>query len=150
LGTLIELYFRAAPGAAASAPAPAAATSHRAAGRTILIADDNPSVRSVLTQALERFGYAVVAVADGAEALTELDRRGDAVDLVISDSGMPNLTGPQLYRALRAAHRNVRFLSTSGSPNEETVTGQDPRWRMLPKPWTVDELVTAVRDILAI
>jgi len=115
----------------------------------LLVADDNPAVRTVLTQTLERFGYRVVAVSDGAEALAQLDLRGDAVDLVISDSGMPNMSGPQLYRALRAAGRNVRFLSTSGSPDEDIVAGRDPRWRMLPKPWTVEELVTAVREILA-
>ena len=152
LGTQVELYFRVAEGAAPPDGAPAAArtsTAPSAGRRTLLVADDSAAVRTVLTQALQRFGYDVVAVADGAEALAELDRRADAVDLVISDSGMPNMTGPQLYRALRAAGRDVRFLSTSGSPDEEIVLARDPRWRMLPKPWTVEELVTAVRDILA-
>jgi len=153
VGTLIELYFRAEPGVADRdiAPTSARAPSARAPeDRTLLVADDDAAVRTVLTQALERFGYRVVAVGDGAEALAELYRRGDDVDLVISDSGMPNMTGPQLYRALRGAGRNVRFLSTSGSPDEEIVAANDPRWRMLPKPWTVEELLTAVREILDI
>ena len=152
VGTLIELYFRAAaePAGRDDQPAPARAPSARTPEHCmLLVADDNPAVRTVLTQTLERFGYRVVAVSDGAEALAQLDLRGDAVDLVISDSGMPNMSGPQLYRALRAAGRDVRFLSTSGSPDEDIVAGRDPRWRMLPKPWTVEELVTAVREILA-
>jgi PAS domain S-box-containing protein len=149
-GTEIELFFRAAPAPAPlGRPEPASAAAAQHGPGTLLVADADPSVRRGLTLALERVGYRVVAAADGAEALATLERLGDAVGLVISDSGMPKMTGPQLYRALRAAGRTVPFLSTTGSPDEAAAASGDPRWRMLSKPWTVDELLQAVRDMLA-
>jgi len=107
-------------------------------------------VRRVLGRALERFGYRVLSAADGAEALAALEQRHWAVDLVISDANMPKMTGPELYRALRASGRAIRFLSTSGGPTRLNADAAepDPYLRVLPKPWTVEELVTAVRDLL--
>jgi len=152
-GTRFELYFRAAPATEAAAPAPAPevpAPRPAAAGSpTLLVTDDDPAVRRSLKRALERFGYRVLTAADGAEALATLDERNGDIDLVISDSNMPRMTGPELYRTLRASGRLVRFLSTSGAPIEEPTGESDPRWRTLPKPWTLEELVGAVQELLA-
>jgi CheY-like chemotaxis protein len=116
---------------------------------TLLLVDDDPAVRRVVGRALERFGYRVVYAADGAEALALLEQHGGAVDLVISDSNMPVMTGSELYRALRGSGRTLRFLCASGGPIEPIEEAADPRWRVLQKPFTLDELLLAVREMLA-
>lgn len=116
---------------------------------TLLIVDDDSSVRGVLGRALESFGYRVLYAADGAEALATFERHREEVDLVISDSNMPRMSGPDLYRALRASGHAVRFLSTSGGLSEATEGIPDSRWRVLQKPCTLDELRCAVQEMLA-
>ena len=151
-GTLIELFFlAAAPGTEAEAPGAGRSATSRPASTgvsTLLIADDDPAVRRVLTRTLERFGYRVLTAADGAEALATLEAHGDAIALVISDSNMPRMSGPELYRAVRASGYAVPFLATSGGPAEPGAAAADPNLRVLPKPWTVEELVHAVRELL--
>jgi two-component system cell cycle sensor histidine kinase/response regulator CckA len=157
-GTLIELFFPAAPADAEAEAVPAhggEASPPAAAGApTLLIADDDPAVRRVLGRALERFGYRVLSAADGAEALATLEQRQWAVDLVISDAHMPKMSGPELYRSLRASGRKIRFLATSGGATRiqagDAAPDPDPYLRVLPKPWTVEELVTAVRELLGV
>jgi len=105
-------------------------------------------VRRSLQRALERFGYRVLAAADGAEALAALEQRDGDVDLIISDSNMPRMSGAELYRTLRASGRVLPFLSTSGAPVEWGSSASDPRLRVLPKPWTLEELLQAVQDLL--
>ena len=155
-GTLIELFFPAAPAGAAaertSGPHADAAPPAALGAATLLIADDDAAVRRVLGRALERFGYRVLSAADGAEALATIERREWAVDLIISDANMPKMSGPELYRALRASGRAMRFLATSGGAArlQADAAEPDPYLRVLPKPWTVEELVTAVRDLLGV
>jgi len=151
-GTLVELFFRVTPTGAADASGLPRATSAplrpTASARTLLIADDDPAVRRSLRRALERFGFRVLAVADGAEALAAFEQRHGDIDLVISDSNMPRISGAELYRSLRAAGRTVPFLSTSGAPVEWGADASDPRLRVLPKPWTLEELLRVVHDLV--
>jgi CheY-like chemotaxis protein len=148
----VELYFPAAPSAAAPPPvaaaSPAATAALRGGTEHVLIADDDPAVRRVAMRALSRFGYRVLPVDDGAQALEAFRAHGDTIDLVVSDMTMPRMTGLELYRRLRAGHSAVRFLFTSGYELSREETAADPRLRSLAKPWTVDELVRAVREFL--
>jgi len=149
-GTRVELFFRAAPAGSGAAPDYAPGEAPRPArpgAQTLLIVDDDAAVRRSLQRALERFGYRVLPASDGAEALATLDEYRDAVDLVISDSNMPKMTGPELYRALRSSGRGLPFLSTSGAP-VEPASPADRALRVLPKPWTLEELLRAVQDLL--
>lgn len=129
------------PGLAESRGLPAAAT--------LLIVEDDAAVRRVLERLLVRFGYRVLSVADGEEALALLGQLRAAVDLVISDANMPKMTGPELYRALRASGNAVRFLFASGGAIDAGAGAGDLNLRVLPKPYTVEELVRAVREMLA-
>lgn len=148
-GTTVELRFPAVYGEAESPePSTAPATELRGGKETVLVADDDPAVRRVVVRALTRFGYGVSPVQNGLEALEAYRTRHGAFDLVISDMTMPRMTGLELYRSLRAQGSAVKFLFTSGLELNQDESSPDPNVRSVPKPWTADELVRAVRELL--
>ncbi|MBI4499847.1 MAG: PAS domain S-box protein [Gemmatimonadetes bacterium] len=120
----------------------------RGGTETILIAEDEERIRISAKRILEYYGYRVLLVPDGQAALELLDQT--PVDLVVSDVVMPRMNGPQLYQAVRERGSAVRFLFTSGYVGREGRSDVkiDPTVPFLPKPWTVNELVTTVRRIL--
>jgi len=85
--------------------------------RTILVADDEASIRHVLTLVLTQRGFDVRAVSNGEEALAELAAR--PYDAVISDVRMPGLDGLSLLKRALAAHPELTFIvmSAYGAPD---------------------------------
>src|SRR5256886_2328401 len=83
-------------------------------GKTILVVDDEPGVASILAEALTRDGYTVDTAPNGAVALEKLGAQ--TYDLIISDSGMPVVSGPELYREVerREPHLARRFVFVTG------------------------------------
>jgi PAS domain S-box-containing protein len=119
-------------------------------GQTILVVEDQESVRSATTRALARYGYRVLSAADGEEGLQVWRANSDTIDLVISDAIMPRMSGLALREAVRRQQPGARFLLTSGYTGEEVnqsaqVAIETP---FLSKPWTVSELLAAVREVL--
>lgn len=113
----------------------------------ILYADDDAMIRSLSTAILTRAGYAVKAVEDGQQAWAALvDGR---YDLVITDNEMPNLTGLELVRRLRAEGMNLPVVVASGSA-ALLMEGEVERLcvsAMLPKPFTSEDLLKAVGQV---
>ena len=97
-------------------PAPVAARSDLAwLGRgTILLVDDEESVRKALARALKKFGLAVVLVAGGEEALDVLREQPCRIDVVITDLTMPGMNGVALARAIRALHVDLPIILITG------------------------------------
>lgn len=150
-GTIVRLYFPVAveqePGPPDSgAPAPA-----RGGTETVLVVEDDETLRHTTERSLARLGYTVVAVADGVEALDVLDgEHGSAIELVVSDVVLPNLNGPELYNAVRQRGYPVPFLFVSGyaageMPADLTAA---PDAAFLQKPWSLAELGHHVRQLL--
>jgi DNA-binding response OmpR family regulator len=94
-----------------------AAPAEAGAGRTVLIADDDPRLRSILTWTLEQGGYRVIAAADGPSAL-ELARQSSP-DLFVLDVGMPGLSGIEVCRQLRQQPVIAPILILTGFGNEQ-------------------------------
>ena len=84
-------------------------------GKSILVVDDEPAVASLLAEALSRDGYKVDLAANGAVALRMLGARD--YDLIVSDSGMPVLSGPELYHEVerREPLLTRRFVFVTGT-----------------------------------
>lgn len=118
--------------------------------RTILVVEDDASIRHAAGRILERAGYAVVVAVDGSEALSILRSERDAIALVLCDVLLPELTGPEVYRRVRGDPATPPFLFTSGYPADNLVEGVslDSGLPFLPKPWTVAELTGAVGEVL--
>ncbi|MGH7043328.1 MAG: response regulator [Acetobacteraceae bacterium] len=110
---------------------------------TILVVDDDPQVREIVSEILGDFGHLVVAAGGGIEALRLLDETPD-IDLVITDVRMPDISGLELAaRATRGRH-GLKVILISGY-----FLAQDTGIRVLHKPFRMTELQAAVEAELA-
>ena len=119
-------------------------------GKTILVVDDEPAVAALLAEALSRDGYKVDLAANGAVALRMLGARD--YDLIMSDSGMPVLSGPELYREVerREPRLTRRFVFVTGdtlNPRTQAFLAKTGAPR-LEKPFTVESIKRVVRRAL--
>ena len=119
-------------------------------GKAILVVDDEPAVAALLAEALSRDGYKVDMAANGAVALRMLGAR--SYDLIISDSGMPVLSGPELYREVeqREPHLTRRFVFVTGdilNPRTRAFLARTGA-PQLEKPFTVESVKRVVRRAL--
>lgn len=111
---------------------------------TVLVVDDTEAVRSLMKRYLEEDGYAVLEAANGAEALIMLRAPGVQVSVIVTDMRMPGLDGRQLGASLSKFPVPLPVLYVSGFPRPEGFQGPS-----LQKPFTHQQLTTAVRKLLA-
>src|SRR5438128_11721940 len=99
---------------------------------TVLVVEDNTTLRTLLSATLERQGYQVLSVATAEAALKHMQAR--TIDLVISDDRLPSLSGTALARRLRQLRPELKFLLITGDP--------DTPWQgpLLTKPFTLTDL----------
>ncbi|MEM1418634.1 MAG: response regulator, partial [Myxococcota bacterium] len=111
----------------------------------VLVADDEPNLRRVLSAQLRRDGYDVHAVADGREALTVLGEHH--VDVVISDLRMPELDGMGLLRETAAHHPDVPviLITAHGTIDTAVEALKLGAFDFVTKPFDRDELQAVVR-----
>ena len=160
-GTVFRIYLPCAEGAAApeeASPAEVAAGAGEAApgpasarSGSVLVVEDEPAVRSVALRALRGAGFTVCVAADGDEALRLLgEARGPAVDLVVTDVVMPRLGGLELAARLRERRPGLPVLFVSGyTEHAADLQGRlDERTTFLSKPFTPQDLLRAVRQLL--
>jgi DNA-binding response OmpR family regulator len=115
--------------------------------RTILVVEDDPSVRTVIQLLLEAEHYRVVAVTNGAAALALAESLDGGIDLLVIDVVLPGGSGPALVARLRAAGHDLPVLYISGwpEPPEEIL---DSRAHFLTKPFAPGELARTIAAIL--
>ena len=150
-GTSVTAFFPADGDAEPPAEAEATTAQPGSGAETVLVAEDEASIREVARAALESHGYTVLLAADGEEALALLERHGAEIDLVVTDLVMPRLGGAELRREARRLAPEVRFLLTTGYAERDVpALGLDRPHEapLLQKPWTVQELRTRVREVL--
>src|SRR5438067_525628 len=112
---------------------------------TVLLVEDEPTVRSVAERALTRHGYQVITADNGEEALDVL-ARGEPIDLLISDVVMPGMDGPTMVREARKSRPELKILFMSGYAEEQLRKSIDiENVNFLPKPFSVTELAEAAR-----
>jgi CheY-like chemotaxis protein len=121
------------------------------AAKTILLVDDDPLIRTLLTQQLSRQGFQVVGAANGVEAL-ELAGLLPDIDLVVTDIIMPEIDGFRLAERLRASGRAPRILFISGSCDAKVLENHLGRSEVefLAKPFTPAEFRSVVENMLAL
>jgi len=117
---------------------------------TILVAEDDNEVRTILVEALGSMGYTVLEAPDGVEAVELLRRRGQAVDLVLTDLVMPRMGGRELFEAIRRESPTTRFLFSSGyadGPARDELLARG-EVAFLSKPFRISSLAAKVREVL--
>jgi len=118
--------------------------------RTILVVEDEPTLRETLAEALETDGFRVATAADGAAALELFRTRRTEIRAVVLDMVMPNMSGRATYEALRAIDPSVRVLLMSGhAMNEDVQAILDLGVKgFVANPYSVDELAQSLAGIL--
>jgi PAS domain S-box-containing protein len=148
-GTRVQIHFpRAAESSALDGPA--ARASARRGAETILLVEDEADVREVAREILSHVGYTVLEASSAEEAVVMYALHGETIDLVLTDVIMPATSGPALAERFRAASMDVPFLFMSGYAADMLDAGgvAAPDVPFLAKPFTVDRLLSKVRDVL--
>lgn len=119
------------------------------AGETVLIVEDDPAVRVLVSAVLKELGYGFVEAgdADTAVPIIESDQR---IDLLISDVGLPGMNGRQLAEIGRQIRPELKVLFITGYAEHAAVRGGflDPGMQLITKPFTFDLLTAKVREMI--
>jgi two-component system cell cycle sensor histidine kinase/response regulator CckA len=117
---------------------------------TVLLVEDEQAVRTLARKLLERLGYRVLEVGDGASALEAARRHDGPIDLLLTDVVMPELSGADLAARLVALRPDTRVLFMSGYTDDAIVRHGLVRegGHFLQKPFTPDGLARKLREVL--
>src|SRR5438477_609112 len=150
-GTVVQIYIPRVP----APPPPSYKKPNnkkpRGGTETILVLEDDISVRHISVRTLRGFGYQVIEAANGADAWRLLsENRGQKIDLLLTDLIMPEMSGRRFADSLRAAHPNIKVLFISGYLEESLQPSDrcEPEMFFLPKPFDSEQLATKVREAL--
>jgi two-component system cell cycle sensor histidine kinase/response regulator CckA len=115
---------------------------------TILLVDDERVIRNLLTVAMERYGYRVLAATDGENAIEVAAEHRAPIHLLLSDVVMPRLDGCALSAELRRWYPSVGVLLMSGFPDgmHSALDISDDLTFFIRKPFSMDALAAAVRS----
>jgi two-component system, cell cycle sensor histidine kinase and response regulator CckA len=117
---------------------------------TILLVEDEEQVRTIALTILRRQGYRVLAAQNGAEALLVCDQHEGAIDLLVTDVVMPQMSGPELAARLLATRPGLKVLCMSGYTDDSIVRHGvlQSGVAFIQKPVTPDSLARKVREVL--
>ena len=158
-GTTFKVYLHAAAGAVDKLE-PRVAEPVRGGTETILVAEDHEGVRAMAQEMLSRFGYQVVLVNNGEEALRVFRERehpvgpvggNSPIDLVLLDVIMPRLSGPEAYSQMSALRPGLPVIFVTGYSAESAPLLRDLAARGVPivqKPYNPTQLARRIREAL--
>ncbi|WP_439814368.1 PAS domain-containing protein [Zavarzinia sp. CC-PAN008] len=116
---------------------------------TVLVVEDEPTVRALIVDALQERGYRTIEAGDGPAGL-EILRSAVGVDLLVSDVGLPGLNGRQLADAGRALRPDLPVLFVTGYAHNAAVGNGllEPGMEVLTKPFAIDQLMDRIRAMI--
>jgi PAS domain S-box-containing protein len=133
-----------------AAPAVAPSASQPRPSQTILVVDNEAGILHLAQTLLGPRGYRVLTAENGLQAVEIYRQDPTAIDVVLVDQNMPGLSGMETIKALRTINSRQRILlMTGGDPPEPAEGASMDDWGFLSKPWTPQQFVKAVRDMLA-
>ncbi|MDP8267172.1 MAG: response regulator, partial [Candidatus Tenebribacter davisii] len=117
---------------------------------TILLVDDEDSIRDFLTEILEEKGYKVIQASNGLQGLNKFKNTNDKIDLLISDITMPKMSGPELLDELRQLQPNIKAIFISGNVDDNFIKEQTAKSNIsfLHKPFTYESIISIIRKTL--
>jgi two-component system cell cycle sensor histidine kinase/response regulator CckA len=119
---------------------------------TILLVEDEEGLRQLNARGLASRGYTVLEAGNGVEAIEMLEKSDGEVDLVVSDVVMPEMDGPTLLRELRRRNPSLKIIFVSGYAEDafqKHLPADGEQFTFLAKPFTLKQLVNAVKETLA-
>ena len=148
-GTTVQVFLPRAKSARASGPSSKTGTAP-GGHETILLTEDEESVRTLLRDVLEQAGYHLLEATDGPSAIAVAAQYQEPIHLLISDFVMPGMNGRELADALAATRPTTRLLLISGYAQSLIVENlaEHTGAPFLLKPFTADDILSRVREIL--
>jgi two-component system cell cycle sensor histidine kinase/response regulator CckA len=118
---------------------------------TVLLVEDEEGLRALNARGLSSRGYTVLTAGNGVEALEELERSEGKVDIVVSDVVMPEMDGPTLLKEMRKTNPKLKMIFVSGYAEDAFQKNMPAgeQFAFLPKPFTLKQLVEAVKETLS-
>jgi two-component system, cell cycle sensor histidine kinase and response regulator CckA len=148
-GTTVSVYLPVARVAGPRPAAPGTPTRDGDGDETLLLVEDEDSVRVMAARILRQRGYTVIEAASGGEAIALLGRYDGPLDLLVTDIIMPEVSGIELANRLPGLRDGVRVLFVSGySEADPALTQAAGGVTLLNKPFRAGELLSAVRRVL--
>jgi PAS domain S-box-containing protein len=149
-GTVITVYFPAADRVLLKVASPSSGGKRPVGKGTVLVVEDEQSVRKVVERILSKEGYTVITAQNAHEALQRVEKEGAGIDLILTDMVMPGPSGRDLAESVRKSHPDMRILFMSGH-----IENRDSRFiaeqlgdRFIQKPFTADVLSARVSKLL--
>ena len=149
-GSTFTVYLPRTVAEESNAAADTLAAGSNGGRETILVVDDEESVRSAVRRILQKSGYRVIVAESGAEAVEQLAAHGAQVALMLTDMVMPGIGGRELVERVSASNPGIRIVCMSGYTDDATLrlgrlAGEHA---FVAKPFTVTELTAAIRRVL--
>ncbi|MDP8202217.1 MAG: response regulator [Candidatus Tenebribacter burtonii] len=117
---------------------------------TILLVDDEESIRNFLSEILEEQGYKIIQAINGEEGVRKFKENKEEIHLLISDITMPKMNGLELVSKLRELKSDIKAIFISGNVDNDLIKEHIsyPNIGFLHKPFTYDSIISRVREIL--
>ncbi len=125
-------------------------TKVKGGNETILIVDDEKTLRQLLKTSLTKLGYEIITASDGIEALEIYQKEKDKIDLVILDLIMPKLSAKETFSKLKNINENVKVILTSGYALNESVKQlfSNGVIDFVKKPYNIPEIDSSIRKLI--
>ena len=119
-------------------------------GETVLVVDDEPTVRMLVTEVLEDLGYTAIEAADGATGLKVL-QSDVRIDLLVTDVGLPGgMNGRQVADAARVTRPKLKVLFVTGYAENAVLSHGhlDPGMHVMTKPFAMEALASRIKSLI--
>ena len=149
-GSVFRVFLQISTEAVPQKLVPAAQAPETAGSGTVLVVDDETSLRNALTAALKGLGFSVLAAKDGVEALEIFQKHRDEIRCVLCDLSMPRMNGWETLTALRQLSPDIPVILSSGYSEAQMMEGHHPELpqAFLSKPYEYEELIHAIARVL--
>lgn len=151
-GTTFSIYFpryEQDAGIRAELPERSAASDLTGSGTILLVEDETP-VRIFASRALTNKGYTVLEADSAETALEVVEREGGRIQIIISDVIMPGMTGPEMVEKIIEQYPDLKVIFISGYAEDAFIDsyGSEREFNFLPKPFTLKQLASKVKEVL--
>ena len=149
-GTVCKIFFPRVNEAVQTAPVIGGSISRATGRETILVVEDDPSVRGLVQETLRLSGYEVLVARHGIEALLTGAKHLGPIHLLLTDVAMPQMSGPEVAEKLTVVRPELKVLYMSGYPDHPVFDqgGVKRETAFLHKPFTPNVLTQKIRDVL--
>jgi PAS domain S-box-containing protein len=150
IGSTFRIFFPRAPRESIDTKDQSKMQFHAKESETVLLVEDEASVRTLAARILRAGGYNVIEASNGKKALDVIQAYSGKIHLVITDVIMPEMNGVELSRRMQAARPDIKALYVSGYTSDEIVSNGmlDSKTAFLQKPFTILSLLHKVREAI--